>query len=237
MTTAEKITLAIHAAEALAVVVFMAFATVKFSALSTHADQSQQAATMKTVATMGNLQTAINQNSQKFGNLILAGTALLDSATKTSDSIRAEVKPTAQSAQDLANSAAGTAQQATATLKTAQGSIAAFQPLETAARGEIQALHATTLNLNAQITSDSPYVHNVLVSASGILKNGNGITSDAYAQYNAWLHPPKCKHFGCRFQRYVLGNLPVAYHAIQAGDALHDLFGSTKISGTVRVKH
>lgn len=84
-------------------------------------------------------------------------------------------------------------------------------------------------NLDGQVTKDGVYARNILQSASGI-------TSDAYAQYNAWLHPPKCKHFGCRFQRYVLGNLPIAYHAIQAADAAHSLFSGTQIYGTVKIK-
>lgn len=86
-----------------------------------------------------------------------------------------------------------------------------------------------TKNLSGQVTTDGVYARNILASASGI-------TGDAYTQYNAWLHPPRCKNFGCKFQRYVLGNLPIAYHAIQAADAAHDLFSGTKIYGKVTAK-
>lgn len=102
----------------------------------------------------------------------------------------------------------------------------AITPHTIAAMDSITAL---TGNLNDQVTVDGVYARNILQSASGI-------TGDAYAQYNAWLHPPKCKHFGCRFQRYVLGNLPIAYHAIQAADAAHDLFSGQRIYGSIKVK-
>ena len=101
----------------------------------------------------------------------------------------------------------------------------AITPHTIAAMDSITAL---TGNLNGQVTEDGPYAKNILSSVSGI-------TQDSYQVYNAWLHPPRCKHFGCRFQRYVLGNLPIAYHAIQAADAAHDLFSGQKIYGSIKV--
>ena len=101
----------------------------------------------------------------------------------------------------------------------------AITPHTIAAMDSITAL---TSNLNGQVTTDGVYARNILASVSGI-------SGDAYGEYNAWLHPPKCKHFGCRFQRYVLGNLPIAYHAIQAADAAHDLFSGQKIYGSIKV--
>lgn len=225
-----------HTVEVLAVVALVLVATIRLNEVGKHVDQSQQTATKATVAAMNQFSSAVTENSAKVGNLLLAGTQFLDSA-------RSQVAPTFNSVRTAAVSASGTAQQATATLKTTQDTIAKLQPLEGAATGEIKALRNTTLtanatlqNLNGQISSDSPYVHNMLASASGILTHVNGITGDAYAQYNAWLHPPRCKHFGCKFQRYVLGNLPIAYHAIQAADAAHELFSGTKIYGTVTTK-
>lgn len=236
MTTAEKIHVAMHSVEVLAVVALVLVATIRLNQVGKHVDQSQQTATKATVDAMNGLKTAIHDNSARVGNLLLAGTAFLTTA-------RTELKPTMESVQDAANSASGTARQATAALKTTQDTIAKLQPLEGAATGEIKALRKTTLtanatlqNVNGQISSDSPYVHNMLASARNILQNASGITSDAYAQYDAWLHPPKCKHFGCRLQRYVLGNLPIAYHAIQAADAAHDLFSGQKIYGSIKVK-
>ena len=101
----------------------------------------------------------------------------------------------------------------------------AITPHTIAAMDSITALMR---NANGQVTEDGPYAKNILASVSGI-------TQDSYQAYNAWLHPPKCRHFGCRFQRYVLGNLPIAYHAIQAADAAHDLFSGQKIYGSIKV--
>lgn len=236
MTTAEKIHVAMHSVEVLAVVALVLVATIRLNQVGKHVDQSQQTATKATVDAMNGLKTAIHDNSAKVGNLLLAGTAFLTTA-------RTELKPTMESVQDAANSASGTARQATATLKTAQSALSQLTTLEKSITRETDALRTTTVattaliqDVHGKLDANAFYVHNMLVSASGILTHVNGITSDAYAEYDAWIHPPKCKHFGCRFQRYVLGNLPIAYHAIQAADAAHDLFSGQRIYGSVKVK-
>ena len=239
MTPAEKITVAIHAGEAVAFIVIMALGMVyianKLNDLGSHVDESQQKATAATVNTMNDIRT-------KADGLLDAGTVLLKSATATSNAIRSQVNPTAHSIQNAANSASGMAQQATATLKTAQSALSQLTTLEKSITRETDALRTTTVatteliqDVHGKLDANAVYVHNMLVSASGILTHVNGITADAYAQYDAWLHPPKCRHFGCRFQRYVLGNLPIAYHAIQAADAAHDLFSGQKIYGSIKV--
>lgn len=171
MTTAEKIHVAMHSVEVLAVVALVLVATIRLNQVGKHVDQSQQTATKATVDAMNGLKTAIHDNSAKAGNLLLAGTDFLATA-------RTELKPTMESIQNAANSASGTAQQATATLAMAQTSIAKLQPLEVAATDEINALHATTLNINSQITANSPYVHNMLASVSGMAYHWNAISGD-----------------------------------------------------------
>lgn len=193
MTKAEKITVAVHAAEALGFLVIMTIGMVymmrKFNTLSTDVNTSQKTATTATVTNMNKIATSvtgvINKDGKKVGSFLDAGTTTIKSLGKTSDALRKQIKPTAQSLQNAANSATGLTNQATATLKTTQTTILGLQPLETASTGEVNALHATTdtangllANVNKQVTADSKPINSLLVHSAASMAHFDRISYD-----------------------------------------------------------
>lgn len=213
MTTAEKITLGFHGAEAVAVVVFFAFMAWAVNSTRQRINQAELQTVSATAQTLTSIQRAVDADNTSVAKTLKQSEATLaaiqqtsESATRTLDQISADSHHEIMAFAETTNAATETAQDASQTLRTANRTIAGFQPITANLDAELGDLQRTTMAINQQVSSAQ--VAGTLANIQTTTANLAGVTTDFKTKFHALLYPTPCKTKWCKLKRawpYIRG--------------------------------